>query len=197
MKEKELTINGTKYIRVDENKNYKVGDIVKFNNYEWYIIKLIDNKATLLMKDCLPENKMQEIFDSEYLADDNDVVFNLDQSNSDWKDSIIRKKLNDTFIDEFNKNELNVMKTNYDEDKYSEDYIRLVTIREIERTEEKIRKSSKSNWTMSPSSFDASYAYAFVWRVNSTGYLTAAWSPISYGVRPVINVNVEYLESDE
>lgn len=186
--EKELIINGTKYIRVDET-DYKEGDTVKYNGYEWYIIKLVDNKATLLMKDCLPEDKMSELFANEYLDDDNDVVFNLDASNNDWKDSIIRKRLNDTFIDEFNKDELNLMKTNYDEDKYSEDYVRLVTIREIERQDEYIRESNKSNWTMSPAYFYSWHASAIAWYVYPSGYFGDDLTSTANGVRPVINVN--------
>lgn len=194
--DKELVINGIKYIRVDEN-NYKIGDTIKYNGYEWYIIKLVDNKATLLMKNCLSEDEMQEIFADEYLDNDNDVVFNLDKSNNDWCNSIIRERLNNTFIDKFNKVELNIMKTNYDEDKYSNDYIRLATIREIEKFGNNIRQADRIYWTMSPSNFNSASADAYVWYVYSTGNLGYIWVTDSNGVRPVINVNVDYLDGVE
>lgn len=192
--EKELIINGIKYIRVEED-NFKIGDIVKFNGYDWYIIKIENGNATLLMKNVLSEDKIQKLFDKEYLDSDNDVKFNEDKTNNDWNYSIIRKILNTIFLDEFDEYELNVMRTNYDEDKYSEDHVRLLTIREAERLEDDIRVCGIAYWTMSPSHFSSSSASAYVWYVYSTGTLYSNWAISAYGVRPVINLSTDLLGS--
>lgn len=189
MKEKELIINGIKYVRVDEKKEYKVGDIVKYNNYNWYVIKVNNDDVTLMMKDVLDEEKIKKYFtDESYLDDDNDVIFNIDKTNFDWNDTYIKKVLNSTFLEEFNREELNLMKTNYDEDKYSEDYIRIPTIREIERLDINIRRSNQYYWTMSPYYFSSVNASALVWHVTSTGNLSNNSSTNGNGVRPVINL---------
>lgn len=196
MSEKELIINGVKYIRADEKKEYKTGDTVKYNNYDWYVIKVNDNNITLMMKDVLDEEKIKKCFtDKNYLDDDNDVRFNIDKTNFDWNDTYIKKVLNSTFLEEFNKEELNLMKTNYDEDKYSDDYIRIPTIREVEKLDINIRKSNKYYWTMSPYIFSSYNAIAYVWTVSSTGYLYDFWPTSGFGVRPVINISSDIMTS--
>lgn len=190
-----LVINGIKYKKVEDEK-FKLYDLVKYNGYEWYIIKIDNDDVTLLMKDKLDDDTMQSLFDKEYLDDECDVKFNSDASNNDWADSIIRQVLNEKFIDKFDKNELNVMKTNYDEDKYSDDYIRLLTIREAEKLPEEIRTINEYYWTLSPSRFYSNYSNAYVWGVDPSGSLYP-WNYVanSFGVRPVINLKAEYLEN--
>lgn len=191
-----IVINGIKYKKVEDEENFKLHDLVKYNGYEWYIIKIDNDNVTLLMKNKLDNDTMQSLFDEEYLDDDYDVKFNLDVKNNDWADSIIRQTLNEKFIDEFNKNELNIMKTNYDEDKYSNDYIRLLTIRETEKLPEEIRNIDEYYWTLSPSYFNSDYSLAYVWFVVPSGSLSP-WNIVasSFGVRPVINLKAEYLEN--
>ena len=190
-----LVINGIKYKKV-EDENFELYDLVKYNGYEWYIIKIDNDDVTLLMKNKLDNDTMQSLFSKEYLDDECDVKFNSDASNNDWADSIIRQVLNEKFIDKFDKNELNVMKTNYDEDKYSDDYIRLLTIREAEKLPEEIRTINEYYWTLSPSYFNSYYSGAYVWRVNPSGSLNFGSSVASsFGARPVINLKAEYLEN--
>ena len=50
-------------------------------------------------------------------------------------------------------------------------------------------------WTMTPSYFYASHAYAFVWHVNTTGNIVDSWVTISVGVRAVINLRSDLLIS--
>ena len=190
-----LVINGIKYKKV-EDENFKLYDLVKYNSYEWYVIKIDNDDVTLLMKNKLDNDTMKSLFDEEYLNDSYDAKFNLDASNNDWADSIIRQSLNEKFIDEFNKNELSIMKTNYDEDKYSDDYIRLLTIREAEKLPGEIRGIDEYYWTLSPSNFDSNCSIAYVWYVASSGSLSP-WSHVtaSFGIRPVINLKAEYLTS--
>lgn len=198
--ENKININGIEYIRVDSIKkeDFKVGDLINYNGYEWYIIKVEKDNSTLMMKNCLSEDKIKELFDDNYLDDEYDVKFNLDGSNNDWQDSIIKKVLNYKFFDEFNIDELSLMNTNYDENKYSTDLIRIPTIREIERLSDNIKFSNKNYWTMSPSYFNSSTAIAFVWYVSSSGYLIHwAWTSYGNGVRPVIKVKNKFLEKGD
>lgn len=197
--ENKININGIEYIRVDSIKkeDFKIGDLINYNGYEWYIIKLEKNYSTLMMKDCLSEDKIKELFDDKYLDDEYDVKFNLDVSNNDWQDSIIKKVLNYKFFDEFNIDELSLMNTNYDENKYSTDLIRIPTIREIERLSDNIKFSNKNYWTMSPSYFYSSLAGAIVWRVYSSGRFGAYWTSYGCGVRPVIKVKNKFLEKGD
>lgn len=190
-----LVINGIKYKKV-EDKNFKLYDLVKYNSYEWYIIKIDNDNVTLLMKNKLDNDTMQSLFDEEYLDADYDAKFNLDVNNNDWADSIIRQTLKEKFINKFNKSELNIMKTNYDEDKYSNDYIRLLTIRETEKLPEEIRNIDEYYWTLSPSYFASNDSFAYVWSVVPSGSL-APWNLVAHsiGVRPVINLKAEYLTS--
>ena len=188
-----LVINGIKYKKV-EDENFKLYDLVKYNGYEWYIIKIDNDNVTLLMKNKLDNDTMKSLFDEEYLSDSYDAKFNLDASNNDWVDSIIRQALNEKFIDKFDKNELNITKTNYDENKYSDDYIRLLTIREAEKLPREIRGIDEYYWTLSPSYFYSSHSSAYVWLVMPSGGLYP-WDDVtaSFGVRPVINLRADYL----
>ena len=184
-----LVINGIKYKKVEDEK-FKLYDLVKYNGYEWYIIKIDNGDVTLLMKNKLDNDTMKSLFNEKYLDDECDVKFNSDEKNNDWVDSIIRQALNEKFIDKFDKNELNIMKTNYD------DYIRLLTIREVENLPEEIRTINEYYWTLSPSHFSSSHSYAYVWDVLPSGSLYhwgSVWNSI--GARPVINLKAEYLEN--
>ena len=190
-----LVINGIKYKKV-EDENFKLYDLVKYNGCEWYIIKIDNDNVTLLMKNKLDNDTMKSLFDEKYLDDSYDVKFNSDAINNDWADSIIRQALNEKFIDKFNKNELNIMKTNYDEDKCSNDYIRLLTIREAEKLPKEIRKINEYYWTLSPSDFISNSSIAYVWSVMPSGSLTPWYNVTnSFVVRPVINLKAEYLTS--
>lgn len=197
--ENKININGIEYIRVDSIKkeDFKVGDLINYNGYEWYIIKTEKDNSTLMMNNCLSEDKIKELFDDNYLDDEYDVKFNLDGSNNDWQHSIIRKILNYKFAYEFTINELSLMNTNYDENKYSFDLIRIPTIREIERLSDNIKSSNKSYWTMSPSFFHSSNAVAYVWYVTSTGNLYWNWTSNGYGIRPVIKVKNDFLKKGD
>lgn len=188
-----LIINGIKYIRVEEEnkQNSKLYDVVKYNNFEWYVIKTNNNEVRLLLKETLDNEEMEQIFGEE-LDEDKDIYFNK-ENNFDWKDSIIRKVLNEVFINKFNKEELNIMHTNYDENKGSKDYIKLLTIREVEKLPEEIRKSDRAYWTMSPSTFYSWDGSADVWHVNGDGNLNNYWTTSTLGVRPVISLKSEYL----
>ena len=160
--EKELIINGIKYVKYEEFKIYRIYDLVKYNGYEWIIISIKGNKLTLMMKNCLFEEKMEEIFNNNYLDEDSNIAYSLDKTCNDWDKTEIKRGLNNEFLQESNKEEVVKMKTNYDEDKYSYDYIRIPEIREIERLDQDRIAPGKSYWLMSPSYFCMKYNEAHV-----------------------------------
>lgn len=172
-----LNINGVKYKKVERNKDFKLYDEIRYNGYSWYIIDKKLYSVTLLAKECLQGENMQ---------------FN-NKNDFDWNNSLIKKKLNENFIGAFNEEQLNIMYTNYDENKYSNDLIRLLTIREAENLPEEIIKCDDTYWTMSPSNFYSWSGDAYVWRVNGDGRLYRYWTTATLGVRPVINLKSEYL----
>ena len=54
--------------------------------------------------------------------------------------------------------------------------------------------STQHYWTMSPSSFDATWGYAYEWSLDSAGYLDGWWGVhSSFGARPVINLKSDTL----
>ena len=186
---KELIINGIKYVKCKEPKTYKIYDLVKYNGYEWIVINVEYDKLTLMMKKCLSEEKMKEIFNSKYLNENFDIKYSLDKKCNDWDKTEIKKGLNNEFLKEFNEKELFMMETNYDKDKYSYDYIRIPEIREIERLDQDKIAPGKFCWTMSPSFFNESGDYAYEWGLNSAGNLIPWWDVTnSLGVRPVITL---------
>ena len=179
--EKKLIKDGIKYVKYEE---YKIYDLVNYNGYEWIVIDVKDNKLTLMMKNCLPKEKMKAIFKEEYLTENGGIKYSLNETCNDWNKTEIKRGLNNEFLEEFNKDELIKMKTNYDIDKYSYDYIRVPKIREIEILDSNRVKPNFVCWTMSPSSFDATNGNANEWMQNSAGYLSNWGVNNSLGARP-------------
>lgn len=187
--EKELIINGVKYVKWEEPKTYKIYDLVKYNGYEWNVINVKNDKLTLMMKNCLPKEKMKEIFNNGYLDKTGDIKYSLDEECNDWDKTEIKRGLNNEFLKEFDKSELVKMKTNYDEDKYSYDYIRIPKIREIERLDLDKITLNKPSWTMSPSCFYAEGVCAKEWYLSYAGYLNeCSVAANGFAVRPVITI---------
>ena len=55
--------------------------------------------------------------------------------------------------------------------------------------------TGQTYWTMSPSIFRSSNAYANAWHIYSTGSLNAGWVTSSRGIRPVVNLSSDILIS--
>ena len=176
----------------NSKKEYKIGEEVKWCGLDWLVIKIENEEVTLLLKNKLNAEQLNNCgFEHDSY---NDIKFNLDSTDFDWKKSNIRKCCI-AFVDKYlDKTKLIKMKTNYDENKYSNDYIRLLTIREAEKISNEIRKINASSgyWTMSPSVLNAG-TYARVFAVSSAGCLDNWYVYYTYGVRPVIKLKTEDL----
>ena len=194
-----MEINGVKYKRLEEgNKELKVGDVINYNNYKWYIMKLEENTATLVMKECLPENVIERYFKN--YDDDKDVKFSI-EDNYNWRKSNVRKGLSEFLYAEFNIAELELMQTNYNEEVNSFDRMRIPTRKEVENFTEKMHNISHSYgyWLMTP------YGYydiknrkdARMFCVSGSyhpGNLSNGSVDGFYGVRPVVKINLETLK---
>lgn len=175
--EKELIINGVKYVKWEEPKVYQVFDLIKYNGYEWIVIKVEDNRLTLMMKNCLSEEKMKKIFNSKYLHGNlisyyvGSTKSHYGLKESDWNKTEIKRGLNNEFLKEFNKGDLIEMKTNFDLDKYSYDYIRIPTVIDIyELWEYKRIKPDYNCWTMSPAIYTVNDRSIWTINANSEDY---------------------------
>ena len=173
----------------------KIGDIVKYNNYEWYITKINNESVTLMMADVLSDDDINELFDDKTYVDGNDVVYSKNNDN-DWANTYIREVLNSKFLDKFSKEELNVMRTNYSENKFADDYVRIPTVWEIRELDEDIRFKGESYWTMttSPDNFNGN---ARTWDINTYGYIHYSNVTYSGSVRPAVSLKTEILNKNE
>ena len=160
-----------------EKGTYEIGDILNWCGFDWKVIEILeDNKVKLMSKDIVERMTYS------------------DNNSNDFKDSNVRKYLGNEFINKLDKSKLIKMRTNYDEDKFFDTLVRIPTLREIEALSMDIRECGNAYWTMSSSygvSEDCGGAY--VWRVDSDGYLTGNGVSNSNGVRPVIILNTEEL----
>ena len=169
-----------------EKGTYEVGDEVKWCNFDWIVIKTgtklqnitIDlpgfmvteeNTVTLMLK-----NTIQNMTYS-------------DNNSNDYKESNVKKYLENEFINKLDKSKLIEMRTNYDEDKFVTTKVRIPTIRDIEALPMSIRNCGSSYWTMTSS-------YANVFFVNSSGYPGYGnVNSTTRGLRPVITLSTETL----
>ena len=156
-------------------KELKLYDIVNYYNHKWYVIKIENDEVTLMSKDVIG------------------TCTYSDNNSNDWKDSNVINKCLELF-DEIQSDDLISMKTNYDEDKYSCDLVRIPTLREIEAMPMSVRECGDAYWTMT-SSYGVSEDsdYAFVFRVYSSGYLNYDGVDSTNGVRPVIKIRKDSL----
>lgn len=161
----EIVVDGVTYVK----KTREIGDIIPFCGMDWYIIDKFDKKLKLMLKDTLK------------------CITYSDNDSNDWKESNVRDYLTKEFLPKLDKSKLIEMRTNYDENKFSNDKVRIPTLREVEKLPMDIRKSDDYYWTMTTSYGVGEVCdNACVFAVYSSGYLNDWYVDDSYGVRPVI-----------
>lgn len=162
-----------------EKRTYEAGDDVNWCNFDWIVIKTIENEQKVVLMS-------KEVFEPMTYSDNN---------SNDYAESNIKEYLEECFINKLDKSKLVKMRTNYDEDKYVDSLVRIPTLREIEPLSIDQRECGKTYWTMTSSyASSADCAYALVFLVNGYGDL-AGWD-VNWthpGVRPVIMLNAETL----
>lgn len=165
-------------LKKSEKRTYEAGDDVNWCNFDWIVIKTIENEQKVVLMS-------KEVFEPITYSDNN---------SNDYSKSNVKEYLEECFINKLDKSKLIEMTTNYDEDKFVTTKIRIPTLRDIEALPMNIRNCDESYWTMTSSyavSEDCPGAYVFY--VHSNGYLY--WNGVNstYGVRPVITLNAEAL----
>lgn len=210
MKEYEIELNGKIYVNKEKIREYlenenneddseiKLYDVVKYCGYEWYVIKIEEDGIVLSIKNVLPKDDMQEIFDEKILDNDGDIPFSYQSDNFWWKDSPIRMGLNSEFLrQKLNHEDLVIMKSTIcyeDEENTTFDYVRLLSKKEIEELpmNVRIKRDRYWYWSFSPLYFYGSGAY--VSRVNEPGYLGGGYVANAGGVAPVIKLKTEVFD---
>lgn len=163
----------------------KLYDEIKWSGFDWYVIGIQENSYKLLMKNSLKG--------ANFLNEDNEMKFG--ESNI-WRDSLIRDKLNNEFINNLVKEDMLEMTTRIRDDEEiieTTDYIRLLTINEIlDDLPMKIRKCDNWYWSLSPRAY--SYNSDFVFIVHTPGYVYNDNALNAGSVRPVVLIDKSALE---
>lgn len=187
---KEIKLNDTIYVRKEDIKNIKGTGIfreVEYACYIWNVISEDNESLTLLMKNCLEING-----DTKFMAfnsDDDECIW--------WKNSAIRKYLNNDFIKKLNKADLLPMTTEVwlnGESSTTVDKVRLLTIEEIFRIPKNVLSKGYWYWSLSPYCMSTG-GYAYVFNVNTSGDLS--YNGVIYtsgAVAPVIKLKRCVLE---
>ena len=162
----------------NKNKKYKVGDEVKWCNFDWIVIKTIENEQKVVLMS-------KEVFEPMTYSDSN---------SNNYVESNVKEYLEECFINKLDKSKLIEMRTNYDEDKFVTTKVRIPTLRDIEALPMTIRNCGSYYWTMTGSyakSEDSSCAWVF--RVNSHGFLANYGVHNACGLRSVITMSTKEL----
>ena len=170
------------------NTKIKKYDYVRMGGIDWICYKVINDNTFLTTVKELSEEIINEIIDEKRLANGKYVRYNNDVTDDTWKNSVIRRILNNKFLEKLPKDKLNLMK---------KDYVRLLKKKEVEELDGDLHiQSDEWYWTMT-SNTDENDFYAVVFLVRGSsypGYLTYTNVNNSSGVvRPVVSLKSSVL----
>ena len=144
----------------------EVGDVVKFGEYDWYVISRTDNDIQLL---CIESVTKKEFDESGYT--------NI------WGNCTLRKWLNDDFYNSFTDEEKSMIA----ETKDTLDKIYLLSYDEAEKLSKDIRKCDSWWWLRSPYPYNC----YIVWCVcGDGGFDYSSYANNTCGVRPALNLKL-------
>lgn len=184
IKENEIYLDNVKYVKAVPTKivsvEKKIGDIINFSGFDWYIIDQDDDSYTLFLKETLSNKMIKKHFTQKSMIDsDGDVKYSF--GDNSWENSYIRLVLNTSFINELDEDQLVKM---------NDDYVRLIEKEECEKLSLDIRKNEadKDYWTMTPYN-NATNAGVFNFYSHNGGASSIiSFRVVGLGVRPVIKV---------
>ena len=169
------------------NTKIKKYDYVRMGGIDWICYKVINDNTFLTTVKELSEEIINEIIDEKRLANGKYVRYNNDVTDDTWKNSVIRRILNNKFLEKLPKDKLNLMK---------KDYVRLLKKKEVEELDGDLHiQSDEWYWTMT-SNTDENDFYAVVFLVRGSsypGYLTNSLVNNSNVVRPVVSLKSSVL----
>lgn len=169
------------------NVKIKKYDYVRMAGIDWICYKVINDNIFLTTVKELSEEIINEIIDGKRLANGKYVRYNNDVTDDTWKNSVIRRILNNKFLEKLPKNKLNLMK---------KDYVRLLKKKEVEELDGDLHiQSDEWYWTMT-SNTDENDFYASVFRVGGSsypGYLDYFGVHGTLVVRPVVSLKSNVL----
>lgn len=134
--------------KLNVTKEYKIGDKVNYKGLEWFVTKLRkvkkENYVELMLADKMYQDIFEKVFDDSSMRSDDQIKF--DSKNYDWKKSYIRNQLNSKFLEVMNidKNNLLQMTTNYAENEYTKDFVRIPSFNDCENLPKEVIKRDYS-----------------------------------------------------
>lgn len=154
-------------------REYKIGNIVRYRERDWYVIKVEGNSIKLLLKDILSKEDINKYSPDKWynnekflrLSDNVRPPFNYEES-----------YVKNTVLENF-KNDLGI--------KGTVDLLTKAEYEELQNTNEDILKCNDWYWLQDDNSSDT-YAYGF--NVNSNGSLDDYNVHYTHGVRPVVSL---------
>lgn len=198
IKENEIYVDDVKFVKAELTENLasddkKIGDVINFGGFDWYIIDQDEESYTLFLKDQLGKKIIKKHFtQKEMIDDDGDVKYSF--TDNSWEHSYIRLVLNTSFIYELDRDKLVKM---------NDDFVRLIEKDECWELSYDIRKteSGYGYWTMTPYNYATDAGVLSFNRFNGSAYDNYSFRVVGRGVRPVIKIkndfeNVECVEDE-
>ena len=90
------------------NTKIKKYDYVRMGGIDWICYKVINDNTFLTTVKELSEEIINEIIDEKRLANGKYVRYNNDVTDDTWKNSVIRRILNNKFLEKLPKDKLNL-----------------------------------------------------------------------------------------
>jgi len=153
----------------------KINDLIDFKDRKWYVLGINDDEVTLLLKNCLSEEDIKELYDDDDFMISGRYVRHQDNIRPySWEKSYIK----------------NVILKNFKQKLGCIEEIGLLAKSEIEQLDKEIRKNDDWYWLYEkfPSSSN------FVYSVYADGTVSYGFANnTGYGVRPVITMKINNL----
>lgn len=156
---------------------------INYKNIEWYVLEKTEEYTKLLAKECLSEDIIKDICETESFWGNGMTHANNLKYGYSWEKSNIRKVLNDKFLDKY-----------LDINDLFKKEVKLLTKEEVDGLDDDIKSCGEWYWTMT--SYQDSTSR--VWIVDDDGGLYNGSVFGSNGaVRPVIYLNSKNLDKEQ
>lgn len=164
-----------------ENEKLMVGEHFTYEGIEWICLDVIDGNYLAITAKVWQE-----------------LPFDIDNKNN-WKESSLRRVLNDEFLDKLNKKHLVKQTSDLIADNgdkaygTTEDYVTILSCDQYRKYRELVPLFDEWMWTLTPWSCNSSNSYT-VRFVNTGGNISSIYAYYSHGVSPVCLFSSENLK---